>query len=118
LIVPQYPARAFHSGSLSVPVELLPYLRRTIPPAFQKYLAWSALGNVTVCVNVIVQADCPEPVALVLLVVPENVPYSVPDAAALPRLVVTLVISADSAAKILIVSPTVGAVLDVRAVLV
>jgi hypothetical protein len=89
-----------------------------MPPAFQKYLAWSADGNVTVCVNVIVQADCPEPVALVLLVVPENVPYSVPDAAALPRLVVTLVISADSAAKILIVSPTVGAVLDVRAVLV
>lgn len=69
-----------------------------------------------VCVNVMVQALCPEPVAEVLLVVPENVPYSVPEAAALPRLVVTLVKSALSAAKIPIVSAATGAVLAVSAV--
>ena len=68
------------------------------------------------CVNVIDQAACPEPVAVVLLVVPENTPYSVPDAAALPRLVVTLVKSALSAAKILITVPVVGADLAVSTV--
>ena len=71
-----------------------------------------------VCVNVMVQADCPEPVAVVLLVVPVNVPYSVPTAAALLRLVVTEVMSALTLAKIPIVVPAVGADLDVRVVLV
>ena len=60
-----------------------------------------------------VQAACPEPVAVVLLVVPENVPTSVPDAAALPRLLVILVRSVLSAAKILMVLPATGAVLAV-----
>jgi hypothetical protein len=67
-------------------------------------------------VNVIVQAACPEPVAVVLLVVPENTPYSVPEAAALPRLVVTLVISVLTLAKIPIMFPVTGAVLDVMVV--
>jgi hypothetical protein len=79
----------------------------------KKYLKASALANVTVCVNVMVQAACPEPVAVVLLVVPENVPTSVPDAAALPRLLVILVRSVLSAAKILMVLPATGAVLAV-----
>ena len=68
------------------------------------------------CVNVMVQADCPEPVAVVLLVVPENVPYSVPEAAALPRLVVTLVMSVCTLARIAIKFPVTGAVLDVMVV--
>ena len=87
-----------------------------MPPALKKYLVASALANVTVCVNVIVQADCPDPVALVLLVVPENVPYSVPDAAALPRLVVMLVRSVFNAARMSMVCPAVGADLLVIAV--
>jgi hypothetical protein len=65
-----------------------------------------------------VQAACPEPVAVVLLVVPENTPYSVPEAMALPRLVVTLVISVLTLARIAIRFPVTGAVLDVRVVLV
>jgi hypothetical protein len=108
-IVPHKPENVFQSASLSVVLELLPYLRRTIPPALKKYLVAAALAKVTVCVNVIVQADCPDPVAEVLLVVPENVPYSVPDATALPRLVVMLVRSVFNAARILIVLPAVGA---------
>ena len=96
----------------------LPYCNLTRPPAFQKYLAWSALGKVTVCVNVMVQADCPDPVAVVLLVVPEKVPNCVPELAALPRLVVQLVISVLTAGKMLITVPVVGADLDVKAVLV
>jgi len=71
-----------------------------------------------VCVNVMVQAFCPEPVPVVFEVVPENTPYSVPDATALPRLVVTLVISVLNADKIPIVVPAVGADLAVIAVLV
>jgi hypothetical protein len=89
---------------------------RTSPPAFQKYLAWFALGNVMVWVNVMVQAVCPEPVTVVFDVVPENTPYSVPLAAALPRLFVTLVKSVLSAAKILMVSPAMGDILEVSAV--
>ena len=60
-----------------------------------------------------VQADCPEPVAVVLLVVPENVPIVVPEAAALPRLFVIVLISVDTLAKIEIVLPATGCVLDV-----
>ena len=56
--------------------------------------------------------------AAVFDVVPVNVPYSVPTAAALPRLVVTEVMSALTLAKILIVVPVVGADLDVIVVLV
>ena len=48
--------------------------------------------------------------------VPVNVPYSVPDPTALPRLVVTLVMSAATLAKIPIVVPAVGADLDVSVV--
>ena len=65
-----------------------------------------------------VQAACPEPVGLIWLVVPVNVPYSAPEVTALPRLVVTLVISVCTLAKIPIMFPAVGAVLDVRVVLV
>ena len=82
-----------------------------MPPALKKYLSWAALGNVTVCVNVMVQAAVPEPVAEVLLVVPVNVPYSVPDAAAFPRAVVKVLISVATLAKIAIVLPVTGAVL-------
>ena len=56
LILPHCPAKVFQSASWSVPVELLPYFNLTMPPAFQKYLAASALAKVTVCVNVMVQA--------------------------------------------------------------
>ena len=70
------------------------------------------------CVNVIVHAACPDPVAVVLLVVPENVPYCVPELAALPRLTVTLVMSVATLAKILISVPVVGADLDVIVVAV
>jgi hypothetical protein len=73
-------------------------------------------GNVIVCVNVMVQAACPDPVAVVFEVVPVNTPYSVPDAMALPRLVVTEVISVLTLAKIPIRFPVTGAVLDVRVV--
>ena len=69
-----------------------------------------------VCVNVMVQAACPDPVPVVLLVVPENTPYSVPDAMALPRLVVTEVMSVLTLARIAIRFPVTGAVLDVRVV--
>ena len=71
-----------------------------------------------VCVNVMVQAEVPDPVAVVLEVVPVNVPYSVPTTEALPRFVVTLVMSVATLAKILIVFPVTGAVLDVSVVLV
>jgi hypothetical protein len=53
---------------------------------------------------------------VVLLVVPEKVPTSVPDAAALPRLLVMLVRSVLRAAKILMVLPATGAVLAVMVV--
>jgi hypothetical protein len=118
LILPTSPAKVFQSGSWSVPVELLPYFNLTIPPAFQKYLAASALANVTVCVNVMVQADVPDPVAEVLLVVPENTPYSVPEAAAFPRLLVMVLMSVDTLAKIEMVLPATGCVLDVKVELV
>jgi hypothetical protein len=84
-----------------------------MPPAFQKYLAASALAKVTVCVNVIVQADWNDPVLPVLLVVPVNTPYSVPEAAAKPRLVLMLLMSVATALSTLIVVPVVGAVLAV-----
>ena len=56
-----------------------------------------------VWVKVMVQALPPEPVGFTWLVVPLNVPTSVPDATALPRLVVILVRSVFSAAKMLMV---------------
>lgn len=101
-----------------MPVELLPYLSRTIPPALKKYLKALALAKVTVCVKVIVQAAVPDPVAVVFDVVPENTPYSVPLAAALPRLLVTVLISVATLAKIEIVFPATGCVLDVSVELV
>jgi hypothetical protein len=90
----------------------------TRPPALKKYLAWSALGNVTVCVNVMVQAFCPDPVAVVFDVVPENVPIVVPEAAALPRLLVMVLMSVATLAKIAMVLPATGCVLDVKVELV
>jgi hypothetical protein len=69
-------------------------------------------------VNVIVHADCPDPVAVVLLVVPEKVPNCVPELVALPRVVVQLVISVDTLFKILIIFPVTGAVLAVMVVVV
>ena len=60
-----------------------------------------------------VQAAVPEPVAVVLLVVPVKTPYSVPDATALPRARVKVLISVATLAKIAIVFPATGAVLEV-----
>jgi hypothetical protein len=57
-------------------------------------------------------------VAAVLLVVPVKVPYSVPELAALPRLVVQLVMSVLTLAKIEMIFPVTGAVLEVMVVLV
>jgi hypothetical protein len=116
LMVPHQPARVFQSGSVSVPVELFPYLRRTMPPALKKYLVASALANVMVWVNVMVQADVPDPVAAVFDVVPVNIPYSVPDAAALPREPVSVLMSVATALRMVIVLPATGAVRAVMAV--
>ena len=55
-------------------------------------------------------------VAPVLLVVPLAYPTSAPELAALPRLVVQLVISVATLAKILTILPVTGAVLDVMVV--
>ena len=71
-----------------------------------------------VCVQVMVQAAPPEPVALVLAIDPVQVLLIVPEAAALPRLVVTLDMSVLTLAKIPITFPVTGAVLDVMVVLV
>jgi hypothetical protein len=114
-IDPHLPENVFHASSLSTPVELLPYMIFTRPPAFQKYLAWAALGKVTVCVNVIVQAVVPEPVPEVFDVVPVNAVIALPEAAALPREVVKLVKSVFRLLRIVIVSVTTGATLDVIA---
>ena len=71
-----------------------------------------------VCVQVIVHALPPDPVALVLAMLPVQVELIVPEAAALPRLVVTVVMSADTLAKMPIMFPVTGAVLDVSVELV
>ena len=65
-----------------------------------------------------VQADVPDPVAVVFDVVPENTPYSVPLAAALPRLLVMVLMSVDTAAKMVITSPATGCVREVNVLLV
>ena len=65
-----------------------------------------------------VQASCPDPVAVVLAVLPVQVVLMVPEAAALPRLVVQLVRSVFTADQIPMISPTTGFVLDVIVVLV
>ena len=62
-----------------------------------------------------VQAAVPDPVAAVLDVVPENIPYSVPDAAALPREPVSVLMSVATAFRMVMVLPATGAV---RAVMV
>ena len=111
------PTNVFQSGSMSVPVDVLLISKRTRPPAFQKYLAWSALGNVTTCVQVMLQAALPVPVVVSLAMLPVQVELIVPDARALPRFVVTLVISVCTLAKIPIMFPVTGAVRDVMAVL-
>ena len=117
-MLPHSPAKVFQSGSWSVPVELLPNMILTKPPALKKYLAWSALGNVMVLVNVMVQASCPEPVSLVLEVVPEKVPIVVPEAAALPRLLVMVLMSVATLAKIAMTFPATGCVRLVKVELV
>ena len=66
----------------------------------------------------IVQALCPDPVAEVLAVLPVQVPLIVPEARALPRLVVQLVKSVFKADKIPMISPTTGLALDVIVVFV
>ena len=48
-----------------------------------------------------VQAAVPDPVAAVLDVVPENIPYSVPDAAALPREPVSVLMSVATAFNVI-----------------
>jgi hypothetical protein len=65
-----------------------------------------------------VQALCPDPVAVVLAVLPVQVLLKDPEAAALPRLVVQLVKSVFTADKIPMMSPTTGFVLDVIVVFV
>ena len=52
--------------------------------------------------------------AVVFDVVPENTPYSVPEAAALPRFSVMVLMSVATLAKILMVLPVTGCVRDVR----
>ena len=63
--------------------------------------------------KVIVQADEPDPVPLVLAELPVHVLYSVPDDTALPRLLLQLVRSVLRAAKIAIGSLVTGLVLVV-----
>lgn len=87
-----------------------------MPPALKKYLKASADAKVTVWVNVMVQAAVPDPVAVVLEVVPVKMPYSVPDAAALPREPVSVLMSVATAFKMVIVLPATGAVRAVMAV--
>jgi hypothetical protein len=65
-----------------------------------------------------VQAAPPEPVAAVLAMLPVQVLLIVPEAAALPRFVVTLDMSVLNADKIPTTFPVTGAVLAVMAVLV
>ena len=84
-----------------------------MPPALKKYLKALADANVMVWVNVMVQAAVPDPVAVVFDVVPENTPYSVPDAAALPREPVSVLMSVATAFRMVIVLPATGAVRDV-----
>ena len=96
-----------------MPVLLLPYMSLTRPPALKKYRAAAADAKVTVCVNVIVHDDVLDPVAAVLEVVPEKVPIAVPDAAALPLLLVRLVKSVFTLLRIVIKLPVTGAVLEV-----
>ena len=87
----------------------------TRPPAFQKYLASAADPKVTVWVNVMVHGVLPDPVAVVFDVVPEKVPMVVPDAAALPREPVSVLMSVATAFRMVMVLPATGAV---RAVMV
>lgn len=103
-------ARSFHSSSASVPVDDLLVCHFTVPPALKKLRNAVLLAKVTVCVNVMVQAVVPDPVVVVLLVVPVNIPYSVPCAAALGALFRQLVISVATLAKMVIVLPATGAV--------
>ena len=65
-----------------------------------------------------VQLLTPLPVAVVLATLPVQVLLVVPDAAALPRLVVQLVMSVATLARIDMVLPATGAVRDVSVVLV
>ena len=97
-----------------MPVLDFPNMILTKPPALKKYLAASALANVQVCVNVMVQADCPEPVPVVFDVAPVNVPIVVPEAAALPRLRVMVLMSVSTLAKIAMTLPVTGCVRLVR----
>jgi hypothetical protein len=71
-----------------------------------------------VCVQVIVHALPPEPVAEVLAIDPVQVELIVPEAAAFPRLVVQLLISVCTLAKMPTTFPVTGAVLEVMVVLV
>jgi hypothetical protein len=66
----------------------------------------------------VVPESLPEPVPDVLLDVPDQLVYWLPTAAALPRLVVTLVRSVLRLLKMLMVLPTTGAVRAVPDVLV
>ena len=63
-----------------------------------------------------VHAAVPDPVAEVLEVVPVKMPYSVPDAAALPREPVSVLISVATALRMVMVLPATGAVRAVIAV--
>jgi hypothetical protein len=65
-----------------------------------------------------VHAAVPEPVLVVLEILPVNVVLVVPTTEALPRLEVQLLISVDTLARIAITLPVTGTVLDVNAVLV
>ena len=63
-------ARSFHSVSASVESAVLLVCHLINPPALKKYLCAAALAQLIVCVKVIVHGLVPEPVAVVLLVVP------------------------------------------------
>jgi hypothetical protein len=114
--VPTVAINVFQSGSMSVPVDVLLMSKRTRPPAFQKYLACAALPNVTVWRKEITHP--PVPTGAVLEILPVQVELVVPELVAYPRLVVTLLISVATLAKIATTLPVTGAVLEVNVVVV
>lgn len=64
------PTNVFHAVSATVPVLDLPNCNLVKPPALKKLKKAELLANVIVLVKVIVQAEPPEPVAVVLLCAP------------------------------------------------
>ena len=94
-------------------MELLLVCHLIKPPALKKYLAALADAKVMVCVNVMVQADDPLPVLEVFALLPLQILYSVPCAAALRQLVVIVVRSVLRLLRIWMRSPVTGLDLEV-----